>query len=75
MATTTDVQPQVQMIALDQIRHDSNIREHDAAELTRWPARSSCSARSPPRSSARQQRLRARRRTQALRRPGQARPQ
>jgi ParB-like chromosome segregation protein Spo0J len=27
MATTTDVQPQVRMIALEQIRHDANVRE------------------------------------------------
>jgi hypothetical protein len=27
MATTTDSQPQVRMIALDQIRHDANVRE------------------------------------------------
>ena len=27
MATTTDVQPQVRMIALAQIRHDANVRE------------------------------------------------
>jgi ParB family chromosome partitioning protein len=27
MATTTDSQPQVRMIALEQIRHDANVRE------------------------------------------------
>ena len=27
MATTTDAQPQVRMIALEQIRHDANVRE------------------------------------------------
>jgi ParB family chromosome partitioning protein len=27
MATATDVQPQVRMIALEQIRHDANVRE------------------------------------------------
>jgi ParB family transcriptional regulator, chromosome partitioning protein len=34
MATTTDVAASdVRMIALDQIRHDHNIREHDPAEV------------------------------------------
>ena len=33
MATATDVQPQVRMIALEQIRHDANVRERATEDV------------------------------------------